>query len=371
MILSRRLPCRRCLAAHAPSHRVGDRAAEAALKVGFRRGHISRQDILELRMQIQELVLNGCATQRHPNGPHMLCHCFHSFADQSVVVLDLLCLIQQHPPECIRYTQGFDTAAEGAVGRQEDVGGLLRHTRLGSLLLHVEFLRILLAIQTPALGWRRLHGGGRGHVRQHLALGTNVDVEPEFIARPSLQLLLPGAQQAFGHHHQHGFVEHAVLLHVQHHGNRLQGLSKAHVVGQNAAQTIPGVVHEPMITGKLVRPQHIFQLFRGWHLLNADQADLRSLVELLHRSIQDHSGLCPHGGLEECKGMHRLRPGCVLLLVLQDLLRRLSGQGEVGALAWLCPHTAVELLPFGRDDVGSRTSGGHHRSRHALHILQA
>ena len=33
---------------------------------------------------------------------------------------------------------------------------------------------------------RRLYSGGRGHVRQHLALGTNVDVEPEFIARLNL-----------------------------------------------------------------------------------------------------------------------------------------------------------------------------------------
>lgn len=208
-------------------------------------------------------------------------------------------------------------------------------------------------------------------MRQHLPLRANIDMEAQLIACPSLQLLLPGAQQPFGHHHQHGFVEHAVLLHVQHHGNGLQGLPEAHVIGQNAAQTIPGVVHQPVITGKLVRPQHIFELFRGWHLLDADQSDLRSLVELLHRSIQDHSRLSTDGGLEERKGMHRLWPGCVLPLVLQDLLSRLSRQGEVCALAWLCPHTAVELLPFGRDDVGSRASGGNDRSRHALHILQA
>jgi len=28
----------------------------------------------------------------------------------------------------------------------------------------------------------------------------------------------------------------------------LQGLPEAHVIGQNAAQTIPGVVHQPVIT---------------------------------------------------------------------------------------------------------------------------
>lgn len=37
----------------------------------------------------------------------------------------------------------------------------------------------------------------------------------------STQYILRNPSPAFGHHHQHGFVEHAVLLHVQHHGNGL------------------------------------------------------------------------------------------------------------------------------------------------------
>ena len=56
------------------------------------------------------------------------------------------------------------------------------------------------------------------------------------------------------------------------------------------------------------------QVTQGPDLLDADQSDLGSLVELLHRSIQDHARLRAHGGLA---------------LVEADLQQKMGKNGEV------------------------------------------
>ena len=200
---------------------VLDRLDDAALE-GMLRTEEARHEEFEQAPELEEVVFNGRAGEAEP---HARVDAPHGAGRDGIGVLDVLGLVEDDGIELV-LLHLFEVAAQQGIGGDDQI-------RFRDMLEHA------------------------------FAPGA-VDGQAAQMRHELLRFALPVGQHGGGHHDEVGALV-MMFHHVLDEGERLHGLTEAHLVGQDAAEAVFGQEVEVGKPLQLVRAQGGLQLLRRGH----------------------------------------------------------------------------------------------------------